>query len=150
MAAATVGSDKVDWAALADDYDRIRDLIERTSSRASTGYNLRVRRPRGFMLRNPAAEREFETPTGRAELLRRAAAGARPSTSGAQRATGTFVLQTFRSHDQYNTTIYGLDDRYRGVYGERRVVFCTSGRPRRDRRSRRRPGRHRRHPCATA
>ncbi|MBE7204018.1 MAG: CbbBc protein, partial [Parafilimonas terrae] len=42
----------------------------------------------------------------------------------ARKADNTFVLQTFRSHDQYNTTIYGLDDRYRGVYGERRVVFA--------------------------
>lgn len=122
MAAATVGSDRVDWASLAEDYDRIRDQIERTIP-GFTDYNVRVRRPRGFMLRNLAAERNFETPSGRAAF----SADPLPEATEAQRARrtpGTFVLQTFRSHDQYNTTIYGHDDRYRGVYGERRVVFA--------------------------
>ena len=122
MAAATVGSAQVDWAEMAEDYDRIRDRIERTIP-GFTGYNVRVRRPRGFMLRNLAAERVFETATGRATF----SADVLPEATEHQIATGaenTFVLQTFRSHDQYNTTIYGLDDRYRGVYGERRVIFC--------------------------
>lgn len=122
MASATVGSAHVDWAALADDYDRIRDLIERTVP-GFTDFNLRVRRPRGFMLRNLAAERVFETKSGKAGF----SADALPKATEHQRAAATsdtFVLQTFRSHDQYNTTIYGLDDRYRGVYGERRVVFA--------------------------
>ena len=122
MAAATVGSEHVDWAALADDYDRIRDLIEQTVPGFS-GFNVRVRRPRGFMLRNLAAERVFETASGKAGF----SADALPVATEHQRAAATsdtFVLQTFRSHDQYNTTIYGLDDRYRGVYGERRVVFA--------------------------
>ncbi len=103
------------------------------------------RRPRGFMLRNLAAERIFETPTGRANF----SAGPLPEATEhqrAKRATDTFVLQTFRSHDQYNTTIYGLDDRYRGVYGERRVVFAHPRGSGRDPRADRRPGRHRRHP----
>ncbi|AWN35813.1 FdhF/YdeP family oxidoreductase [Methylobacterium radiodurans] len=122
IAAATVGSDRVDWAALADDHDRIRELIERTIP-GFAGYNTRVRRPRGFMLRNLAAERVFETPAGKATF----SDDALPEATEHQRAAGTgdtFVLQTFRSHDQYNTTVYGLDDRYRGVYGERRVVFA--------------------------
>ncbi|MFD0935012.1 CbbBc protein, partial [Methylobacterium trifolii] len=122
MAAATVGSGRIDWAALSDDYDRIRDLIERTIP-GFAGYNVRVRRPRGFMLRNLAAERVFETDTGLANF----SADALPEATEHQIAksqTNTFVLQTFRSHDQYNTTIYGLDDRYRGVYGERRVLFA--------------------------
>ncbi|GJE82903.1 FdhF/YdeP family oxidoreductase [Methylorubrum thiocyanatum] len=122
MAAATVGSERIDWAALADDYDLIRDLIERTIP-GFAGFNTRVRRPRGFMLRNLAAERVFETATGRAGF----SSGPLPVATEHQRAStqgDTFVLQTFRSHDQYNTTIYGLDDRYRGVYGERRVVFA--------------------------
>lgn len=122
MAAATVGSSLVDWAGLAQDYDRIRALIERTVPGFS-GFNVRVRRPRGFMLRNLAAERVFETASGKAEF----SASALPEATEHQRAArseDTFVLQTFRSHDQYNTTIYGLDDRYRGVYGERRVVFA--------------------------
>ncbi|KQO60879.1 MULTISPECIES: FdhF/YdeP family oxidoreductase [unclassified Methylobacterium] len=122
MAAATVGSDKVDWAALADDYDGIRALIERTIP-GFAGYNARVRRPRGFMLRNLAAERNFETTTGKANF----SAEHLPEATEHQQArtkAGTFVLQTFRSHDQYNTTVYGLDDRYRGVYGERQVLFA--------------------------
>ncbi|WP_018044877.1 FdhF/YdeP family oxidoreductase [Methylobacterium sp. 88A] len=122
MAAATVGSDKVDWAALADDYDGIRALIERTIP-GFAGYNARVRRPRGFMLRNLAAERNFETVNGKANF----SADALPEATEHQQARAmgdTFVLQTFRSHDQYNTTVYGLDDRYRGVYGERQVLFA--------------------------
>ncbi|MER2269236.1 FdhF/YdeP family oxidoreductase [Methylobacterium oxalidis] len=122
IAAATVGSERVDWAALADDYDRIRDLIADTIPGFSR-FNERVRRPRGFKLRNLAAERVFETPEARATF----SADPLPAVTEHQRAAGsadTFVLQTFRSHDQYNTTIYGLDDRYRGVYGERRVVFA--------------------------
>ncbi|MCC0805431.1 FdhF/YdeP family oxidoreductase [Methylobacterium sp. W2] len=122
MAAATVGSDKIDWAALADDYDGIRALIERTIP-GFTGYNVRVRRPRGFMLRNLAAERNFETANGKANF----SADALPEATEHQQARAmgdTFVLQTFRSHDQYNTTVYGLDDRYRGVYGERQVLFA--------------------------
>lgn len=121
MAAATVGSERIDWAGMAADYDRIRDAL----SRVIPGFedcNARVRQPRGFKLRNPAAEREFLTRSGKAEF----SVGALPveiEHQLARKRPGVFVLQTFRSHDQYNTTIYGLDDRYRGVYGERRVVF---------------------------
>ncbi|GJD55880.1 FdhF/YdeP family oxidoreductase [Methylobacterium dankookense] len=122
IAAATVGSDKVDWAALADDHDRIRELIGRTIP-GFTGYNTRVRRPRGFLLRNLAAERVFETETGKATFSDDSLPEATEHQQ-AKRTDDTFVLQTFRSHDQYNTTIYGLDDRYRGVYGERRVLFA--------------------------
>ncbi|MEH3064154.1 MAG: FdhF/YdeP family oxidoreductase [Methylobacterium radiotolerans] len=122
MAQATVGSAAIDWAGFAADYDRIREAIAATIP-GFTGYNTRVRKPRGFMLRNLAAERVFETATGRATF----SADALPAETehqAARRTRDTFVLQTFRSHDQYNTTIYGLDDRYRGVYGERRVIFA--------------------------
>lgn len=122
MAATTVGSSAIDWAGFAADYDRIRDAIGATIP-GFDGYNTRVRKPRGFKLRNLAAERVFETATGRANF----SADALPAETEHQAAgktRDTYVLQTFRSHDQYNTTIYGLDDRYRGVYGERRVVFA--------------------------
>ncbi|WP_457106700.1 FdhF/YdeP family oxidoreductase [Methylobacterium sp. P5_C11] len=122
MAQATVGSAAIDWAGFAADYDRIREAIAATIP-GFTGYNTRVRKPRGFMLRNLAAERVFETGTGRANFSAEALP-AETEHQAAQKAPDTFVLQTFRSHDQYNTTIYGLDDRYRGVYGERRVVFA--------------------------
>ncbi len=123
IAAATVGSAKVDWAALADDYDLIRDHIARVIP-GFEDFNRRVRQPRGFHLRNAAAHREWDTPSGRATFW----AGPLPTATEHQIARGqdgVFVLQTFRSHDQYNTTIYGMDDRYRGVYGERNVVFIN-------------------------
>ncbi len=122
MAQATVGSASIDWAGFTADYDRIRDAIAATIS-GFTGYNTRVRKPRGFMLRNLAAERVFETASGRANFSA-AALPIETEHQAAKKTHDTFVLQTFRSHDQYNTTIYGLDDRYRGVYGERRVVFA--------------------------
>ncbi|MDR4308142.1 FdhF/YdeP family oxidoreductase [Chelatococcus sambhunathii] len=123
IAAATVGSERIDWAAMAEDHDLIREKIARTIP-GFDDYNVRVRRPRGFKLRNLAAERIFETSSGRAEF----SAAPLPTEiehQVARKRKGQFVLQTFRSHDQYNTTVYGLDDRYRGVYGERRVVFMN-------------------------
>ena len=122
IAEATLGSAAIDWAGFAADYDRIRDAIAATIP-GFAGYNSRVRKPRGFMLRNLAAERVFETPSGRANFSAEPLP-AETEHQAARKARDTFVLQTFRSHDQYNTTIYGLDDRYRGVYGERRVLFA--------------------------
>ncbi len=121
IANATLGPWPVDWLALADDYDQIRELIARVLPDFHD-YNRRVRVPRGFHLRNAARELEWLTATGKATFW----TGPLPEATEHQRARmkqGHFVLQTFRSHDQYNTTIYGMDDRYRGVYGERRVVF---------------------------
>jgi molybdopterin-dependent oxidoreductase alpha subunit len=121
IAAATVGSQKFDWAALADDHDRIRDLIARTIP-GFEDFNIRVRKPRGFYLRNSAAERVWNTQAAKATF----SSVSLPEATEHQIARGedgVFVMQTFRSHDQYNTTIYGMDDRYRGVYGERQVVF---------------------------
>ena len=123
IAAATVGSQGIDWLHLADDHDRIRDLIERVIP-GFENYNVRVRQPRGFHLRNAAAEREWNTPSGKAQFC----AAPLPAATEHQQARGregVFVLQTFRSHDQYNTTIYGMDDRYRGIKGERRVIFMN-------------------------
>ncbi|CAK7259545.1 MULTISPECIES: FdhF/YdeP family oxidoreductase [unclassified Shinella] len=121
IAEATVGSGIVSWNALAEDYDRIRDHIEATIP-GFADYNTRLRKPRGFLLRNAAAHREWDTPAGKASFF----SGPLPEETVHQRARkagGRFALQTFRSHDQYNTTVYGLDDRYRGVYGERQVIF---------------------------
>ena len=121
IAEATVGTQTVSWAALADDYERIRSHIEATVP-GFDDYNTRLRTPRGFHLRNTASHREWKTPSGKANFF----AGALPSQTVHQKARvaqTSFALQTFRSHDQYNTTVYGLDDRYRGVYGERNVIF---------------------------
>lgn len=123
IAAATVGCDKVDWMALAEDYDLIRDHIAATVP-GFQDYNRRLRKPRGFHLRNAAAHREWDTPAGKATFF----TGPLPRETVHQRArreNNRFALQTFRSHDQYNTTVYGLDDRYRGVYGERQVIFIN-------------------------
>ncbi|HEX8502500.1 MAG TPA: FdhF/YdeP family oxidoreductase [Pyrinomonadaceae bacterium] len=111
------GRGGVDWEWLVEDYDRVRDLIERVIP-GFENYNERVREPGGFYLPNLAREGVFKTSTGRAnftvhELPR------------LELAPGQLLLMTVRSHDQFNTTIYGLDDRYRGVRNERRVVFLN-------------------------
>jgi len=123
IAQATLGNAQVDWKALAEDYDLIRDMIERVIP-GFDNFNERVRVPRGFRLRNTASERKWNTPAKKAVFY----SGPLPEQTEHQQAlTGDnlFVLQTFRSHDQYNTTIYGMDDRYRGVYGERQVIFMN-------------------------
>jgi len=111
------GRGGVRWEWLVEDYDRIRDLIERVIP-GFDDYNRRVREPEGFYLPNAAREGVFRTSTGRANFT----AHALPRHD---LAPGQFLMMTLRSHDQFNTTIYGLDDRYRGVYGERRVVFLN-------------------------
>ncbi|MGQ8634479.1 molybdopterin dinucleotide binding domain-containing protein, partial [Agrobacterium sp. DKPNP3] len=123
IAEATLGNAPVDWKALADDYDLIRDMIERVIP-GFENFNERVRVPRGFHLRNAAAEREWNTPANKATFY----SGPLPEQTEHQKALtrdNLFVLQTLRSHDQYNTTIYGMDDRYRGVYGDRQVLFMN-------------------------
>ncbi|HEU4562909.1 MAG TPA: FdhF/YdeP family oxidoreductase [Longimicrobium sp.] len=115
LAKAALGETGVDWDGLVGNYDRIRELIERTIP-GFERYNERVREPGGFVLRNAAAHREWNTVTGRAEL-------AIVPTPDIQLGPGELRLFTIRSHDQFNTTIYGLDDRYRGIKGARRVVL---------------------------
>lgn len=105
----------VDWDALVADYDRIRDRIEAVLPEFAD-YNVRIRRPGGFALRNPAAHREWNTATGRAQFI----VNPLPVLS---RIPGRLHLMTLRSHNQYNTTIYDNGDRYRGIEGERRVLF---------------------------
>ena len=121
IAAATVGSDVVDWAELADDNDKIRTIISRVLP-GFHDYNERVRKPRGFHLRNSAAHRDWTTTTGKANFSTVHLPEATEHQMS-RKGDGLFVLQTFRSHDQYNTTIYGMSDRYRGIYGKRNIVF---------------------------
>ncbi|WP_342325404.1 FdhF/YdeP family oxidoreductase [Kosakonia sp. BYX6] len=117
IAHATLGNEKLDWLALADDYTLIRDHIAATLP-GFQNFNARCEEPGGFWLGNAAAELRFTTPSGKAEF----SAAALPH-AVCPEVDAPFVLQTLRSHDQYNTTIYGLDDRYRGVYGQRDVLF---------------------------
>ncbi|MBL5828690.1 FdhF/YdeP family oxidoreductase [Serratia fonticola] len=120
IADAVLGNQQLDWLELADDYSLIRQHIQATIP-GFDDFNQRCELPGGFYLGNAAAELRFATQSGKAEFC----AAPLPDTLfpqiGAQKAP--FVLQTLRSHDQYNTTIYGLDDRYRGVYGQREVLF---------------------------
>jgi len=119
IAGATLPASKVPWLQLIDDYDRIRDLIEAVFPDFKD-YNLRIRHPGGFRLPLHATERVWKTASGRAEFLLPQALPA-----AVRNDASTLLLTTIRSHDQYNTTIYGSDDRYRGVFGRRDVVFMN-------------------------
>ncbi|WP_226570463.1 FdhF/YdeP family oxidoreductase [Mangrovibacter yixingensis] len=118
IAAATLGSDNLDWLALSADYNLIRDHIAATIPGFSD-FNEKCAEPGGFWLGNAAASYRFATPSGKAEF------SAAPLPQSVTPVEAPFTLQTLRSHDQYNTTIYGLDDRYRGVYGQREVLFMN-------------------------
>ena len=121
IAHAVLGDEKVQWLKLAADYNLIRDHIAATIP-GFADFNEKCDLPGGFYLGNAAAELRFNTPTQKAEF----SSAALPASLFPQDvAEVPFTLQTLRSHDQYNTTIYGLDDRYRGVYGQREVVFIN-------------------------
>ncbi len=115
--AALDGRSRVPWAALACDYDAIRERIARVVP-GFERFNERVREPGGFYLGNAARERDFHTPDGKAHFT------VNPIPRH-DLAPGQLLMMTVRSHDQYNTTVYGMDDRYRGVRGGRRVVFLS-------------------------
>jgi molybdopterin-dependent oxidoreductase alpha subunit len=119
LAKATLGGrSKVDWDAYAQHYDAIREAIERTIAGFGQ-YNERVRRPGGFYLPNCNREGKFNTASAKARF--QVATFAEPPLGPDE-----LLMMTIRSHDQFNTTIYGLDDRYRGIYNERRVVLMNA------------------------
>ncbi|WP_407293545.1 FdhF/YdeP family oxidoreductase [Stutzerimonas zhaodongensis] len=125
IAQATLGDELLDWQALVADYARIRQLISDTIPGFSD-FEARIQHPGGFHLDNPAANRRWKTASGCANFI----ANPLPTSLFGEALRDSdqqpdLVLQTLRSHDQYNTTIYGLDDRYRGVRGQRRVVFAN-------------------------
>ena len=120
LAQALFGPDHpVPWAEFADDYDRVRDRIARVVP-GCADYNARVRTPDGFVLPHaPRDAREFRgTASGKALFTAN-------ELTVLEVPPGRLLLQTLRSHDQYNTTIYGMDDRYRGIKDGRRVVFVN-------------------------
>ena len=117
MGYATFGSDLVKWDTMVDNYDIIRDNIEATIA-GFEDYNKRVRIPQGFYLPNGARERKFTTPNGKANF-------SVVDPPNRKVKDGHLIMITNRTHDQYNTTIYGMDDRYRGILGERRVVLLN-------------------------
>lgn len=108
---------RVSWEVLAGDYDLIRDRIARVVP-GFADYNTRVRRRGGFQLPSSAREREFRTESGRAVFT----VHQLPSHGLKE---GQFLMMTIRSHDQFNTSVYGLEDRYRGISNGRRVVFLN-------------------------
>ncbi|MFT4181264.1 MAG: FdhF/YdeP family oxidoreductase [Rhizobium sp.] len=122
MAEATLPGSKVEWMHLVEDYDRIRDKIEIVFPDFAR-YNERIRVPGGFRLPIGPTERVWKTSSGKAEFLLFPGLNEDAALADA----GVLKLATIRSHDQYNTTIYGLDDRYRGVFGRRDVLFMNDG-----------------------
>jgi len=118
LATATLKDSKVDWSELVKDYDQIRNKIEAVIP-GFDNYNERVRERGGFYLPNNARDNNFSpTQTGKANFTLN-------EVSDVSLKDNEFIMMTIRTHDQYNTTIYGLDDRYRGVLNERRVIFMN-------------------------
>ncbi|HXM46981.1 MAG TPA: FdhF/YdeP family oxidoreductase [Pyrinomonadaceae bacterium] len=107
----------VDWEGLRGNYDRIREHIEHVVP-GFENYNQRARQPAGFYLPNPIRELKFNTDDGHAHFTVH-------ELPKHDLQPGQFLMMTMRSHDQFNTTIYGLDDRYRGIHNGRRVVFLN-------------------------
>ena len=125
IAHATLGSGKVDWLAYAADYSLVRDAIEQVLD-GFENYNERIAQPGGFHLRVASREREWLTDTGKANFIVHNIQQDTPiRRAKEQHGAQLMTLMTTRSHDQYNTTIYAMDDRYRGVFGQRRVVFIN-------------------------
>lgn len=119
MAKATLGMEtSVDWDAMASNYDNIRDAISRVVE-SCEDYNKRIREPGGFYLANPPRERDFRTPNKKANFISKPLVPLRVE-------PGQLLLTTIRSHNQFNTTIYGMTDRYRGIKGSRRVIFMNA------------------------
>lgn len=117
IARVTLKETRVPWQAFADNYDLIRQRIERVLPEFKN-FNERVRQPGGFYLPNDVKKRVFRTATVKANFT------VNPLAPIALEE-GQLLLQTFRSHDQFNTTIYGNNDRYRGIKNERRVIFMN-------------------------
>tara|TARA_R110002072_G_scaffold149250_12_gene297086 strand:+ start:1235 stop:3529 length:2295 start_codon:yes stop_codon:yes gene_type:complete len=118
IAKATLKDSSTNWSSLVKDYDNVRNKIEATIP-GFANYNSRVREKGGFYLPNNARQKDFTpTHTGKANFTIN-------EVSDLHLEKDQFIMMTIRTHDQYNTTIYGLDDRYRGILNERRVVFMN-------------------------
>jgi molybdopterin-dependent oxidoreductase alpha subunit len=120
LAKATLGNKTViDWAKYGSNYDHIRDMIEKVIP-GFEDYNKRIRLPGGFYLPNGPRERKFKS-----DKYGDKAAFSVTQLTDHQLGSDEYMLTTIRSHDQFNTTIYGLEDRYRGIHNERRVIFMN-------------------------
>ncbi|MFZ0215357.1 MAG: FdhF/YdeP family oxidoreductase, partial [Candidatus Dormiibacterota bacterium] len=119
VAQATLPDSSTPWQDYVDDYDRIRDTMAQVLD-GFEDFNARARHPHGFRLAQAARERVFRTGSGRAEF------SLAPLPDDVDPGPGRLMLATVRSHDQFNTTIYSNDDRYRGLKGLRTVVFMNA------------------------
>ncbi len=115
LAKAVLENSKTDWLGFMEDYDRIRCAVEKTIP-GFKNYNQRVREPGGFYLPNGAREGNFDTNNNKAHLTVN-------QVPNHQLEAHQYRMMTIRSHDQFNTTIYGLNDRYRGIENGRRVIM---------------------------
>jgi molybdopterin-dependent oxidoreductase alpha subunit len=116
LAQATLGAaTTVPWLTLVQSYDRIREEIQAVVP-GFEDFNRRVRNPNGFLLPNGPREGTFTTATRKAQF------SIDPAPAW-DLEPGSYLMMTIRTHDQFNTTIYGLEDRYRGIHGERRVIL---------------------------
>lgn len=119
LARSVLPESPIGWEAMAEDYGLIRDKIAEVLPDFA-GYNTRIRAPGGFRLTVGASERKWGKPGSKAKFF------AGPGLEEDRPGEGDLICATVRSHDQYNTTIYGLNDRYRGITGRRDVVFANA------------------------
>lgn len=128
MAEAVLPDSQVKWKWYIESYDRIRDSIADVFDEFHD-FNLRVYEPGGFHLEHPANQHVWNTKSGKAQFmitpLNEVYGDKENQYAAAYTDSKVYTLMTTRSHDQYNTTLYGLDDRYRGVFGQRRVLFMN-------------------------
>lgn len=128
MAEAVLPDSQIKWKWYIESYDRIRDSIADVFDEFHD-FNLRVYEPGGFHLEHPANQHIWNTKSGKAQFmitpLSEVYADKENQYAAAYTDSKVYTLMTTRSHDQYNTTLYGLDDRYRGVFGQRRVLFMN-------------------------
>lgn len=117
LATATLKNSNTNWNHFIEDYDRIREAIQNTIP-GFDDYNRRIRNDGGFYLPNGARDGDFKTKTGKANFTNN-------PVPKHELKEGEFTMMTIRTHDQFNTTIYGLDDRYRGIYNGRRIVMMN-------------------------
>ncbi|WP_462265376.1 FdhF/YdeP family oxidoreductase [Mucilaginibacter sp.] len=121
LAKAVLGNKTVvDWDLYAGNYDRVRDVIEKVIP-GFDGYNVRVRKPGGFYLPNKPRTGEFETDDNPGKVMFTIT-----RLPQHRMHKDEYMMTTIRSHDQFNTTIYGMQDRYRGIHNERRVIFMNA------------------------
>jgi anaerobic selenocysteine-containing dehydrogenase len=120
--ASVAGRANINWDAYVADYALIRDKIEAVLPAMFTDYNARIAQPGGFHLPNGARDRKWDTPTGKANFLFKP--GMMDEDDDAPN-TPHLQLMTIRSHDQFNTTVYSYNDRYRDIVNDRMVVFMN-------------------------